>query len=109
MIRPRLALAVLALAALGLANGAEASAADAFGLLLAQSGTINELRGPGLYLNLFKFVPVLLIFLLWVPLAVLVLGISAMVEVNAILLGVFAIGTILSLGLAIAALRTSGA
>ena len=49
----------------------------------------------------------LLIFLLWLPLAVLVLGISAMVEVNAILLGAFAIGTVLSFGLAIAALRTS--
>src|SRR5690606_28497624 len=35
-------------------------------LLLAQSGAINALRGPGLYLNLFKFVPVLLIYLAWV-------------------------------------------
>jgi hypothetical protein len=48
-----------------------------------------------------------LIFLLWVPMAVLVLGISALVEVNAILLGVFAIGTLFSIGLALAALRTS--
>lgn len=47
-----------------------------------------------------------LIFLLWLPLAILVLGISAMVEVNLILLGVFAVGTVLSLGLAIAALKT---
>jgi hypothetical protein len=47
-----------------------------------------------------------LVFLLWLPLAVLVLGISVLVEVNAILLTVFAVGTLLSLGLAVAALRT---
>jgi hypothetical protein len=48
-----------------------------------------------------------LIFLLWLPLAILVLGISALVEVNLILLGVFAVGTIFSLGLGIAALKAS--
>lgn len=48
-----------------------------------------------------------LIFLLWLPLAILVLGISALVEVNLILLGVFAVGTIFSLGLGIAALKVS--
>ncbi len=68
MIRPRLALAVFALTVLGVATGAEA--ADTFGLglgaLFAQSADILELRGPGLYLNLFKFIPVLLVYLLWV-------------------------------------------
>ena len=48
-----------------------------------------------------------LVFLLWLPLAILVAGISIMVEVNVILLAAFAIGTILSIGLAIAAWRTS--
>jgi hypothetical protein len=46
-----------------------------------------------------------LIFLLWLPLAVLVLGISALVEVNFILLGVLFVGTVLSLGLGLAALK----
>ena len=48
-----------------------------------------------------------LIFLLWLPLAILVAGISAMVEVNYILLGVFFVGTVFSLGLIIAALKAS--
>ncbi|CAN5897269.1 hypothetical protein BH23PLA1_BH23PLA1_23540 [soil metagenome] len=64
MIRPRLALAVFGMTLLGNATGAEA--ADTLGILFAQSEAILDLRGPGLYLNLFKFVPVLLIFLLWV-------------------------------------------
>lgn len=64
MIRPRLVLAMIALALVGLVNGAEA--AELPGLLLAQSAAINTLRGPGLYLNLFKFVPVVLIYLAWV-------------------------------------------
>ncbi len=33
--------------------------------LLAQSAAMSSLRGPGFYLNLFKFVPVLLLYLLW--------------------------------------------
>jgi hypothetical protein len=61
MIRPRLALATFLLATLGLAAGADA--ADLAGILLAQSPTVP--RGPGLYLNLFKFVPVVVIYLLW--------------------------------------------
>ncbi len=61
MIRPRLALATFLLAILGLAAGADA--ADLAGVLLAQSPTVP--RGPGLYLNLFKLVPVLAIYLLW--------------------------------------------
>ncbi|MHC5541021.1 GspE/PulE family protein, partial [Singulisphaera rosea] len=43
---------------------AGAEAAELAGVLLAQSSAIQ--RGPGLYLNLFKFVPVLLLYLLWV-------------------------------------------
>jgi hypothetical protein len=49
----------------------------------------------------------MLIFLLWLPLAILVAGISAMVEVNVILLVAFFIGTTLSAGIAFAALRMS--
>jgi hypothetical protein len=46
-----------------------------------------------------------LVFFLWLPLAILVAGISAMVEVNVVLLAAFAIGTVLSIGLAVVALR----
>ncbi|WP_435021923.1 GspE/PulE family protein [Tundrisphaera sp. TA3] len=64
MTRPRhaLALATFALLILGVADAANAAS---FGdlLLLAQSPTMA--RGPGMYLNLFKFVPVLCIYLLW--------------------------------------------
>ena len=62
MTRPRLALATFAFCLLGLADGADA--AEPIGFLLAQSASM--VRGPGLYLNLFKLVPVLLIYLLWV-------------------------------------------
>jgi type II secretory ATPase GspE/PulE/Tfp pilus assembly ATPase PilB-like protein len=61
MSRPRLALATFAL--LTLAASAGADAAELPGLLLAQSAAI--VRGPGFYLNLYKFVPVLVVFLLW--------------------------------------------
>jgi type II secretory ATPase GspE/PulE/Tfp pilus assembly ATPase PilB-like protein len=62
MIRPRLVvLATFAFLTLGAAAGADA--ADFAGGLLAQSSSV--VRGPGLYLNLFKFVPVVLIYLLW--------------------------------------------
>ncbi len=65
MTRPRLALsATLSLGLVALA-AAPASAADALALL-AQSPLMNSQRGPGFYLNLFKFVPVVLIYLLWV-------------------------------------------
>ena len=60
MFRSRLTLAGLALIALGAV--APASAAD-FGMLVAQSAIMP--RGPGFYLNLFKFVPVVLLYLLW--------------------------------------------
>jgi type II secretory ATPase GspE/PulE/Tfp pilus assembly ATPase PilB-like protein len=61
MIRPRLILASFAVLTLGAAVGA--NAAELPGVLLAQSAAL--VRGPGLYLNLFKFVPVIVIFLLW--------------------------------------------
>jgi len=61
MIRPRLVLATFAFITLGLAVGADA--AEVADLLLAQSAAIQ--RGPGLYLNLFKFIPVVLIYLMW--------------------------------------------
>src|SRR3954467_3321569 len=61
MIRPRLVLATSAVLTLGAAAGADA--AEFAGVLLAQAPGIQ--RGPGLYLNLFKFLPVLAIFLLW--------------------------------------------
>jgi len=54
---------IIALLTLGAASAAEAG--ELGGLLLAQSSAITDLRGPGFYLNLFKFVPVLLLFLLW--------------------------------------------
>ncbi|MDX2035438.1 MAG: GspE/PulE family protein [Isosphaeraceae bacterium] len=65
MIRPRLALATFVLCLLGLADGADA--AETFDLLFAQSASM--VRGPGLYVNLFKFVPVVLIYLMWVKTA----------------------------------------
>ena len=64
MIRPRLVLAMFALAVLGVAAGAEAAELPA--PCSRSPAAINGLRGPGLYLNLFKFVPVVLIYLAWV-------------------------------------------
>ncbi len=62
MIRPRLALvATFALACFGLTAGADA--ATLLDSLLAQAAVMP--RGPGLYLNLFKFLPVLGTYLLW--------------------------------------------
>jgi general secretion pathway protein E len=61
MIRPRVVLALSAL--LILAASAGADAAEIGGLLFAQSASI--VRGPGLYLNLFKFAPVLALYLMW--------------------------------------------
>ncbi|HEU5118585.1 MAG TPA: type II/IV secretion system protein, partial [Isosphaeraceae bacterium] len=61
MQRPRLVWAFGVLALLGLTAGAEA--AEPLGLLLAQSASL--VRGPGMYLNLLKFVPVLIIYLMW--------------------------------------------
>jgi general secretion pathway protein E len=69
MTRPRLVLATLLFGLLGLAAGADA--AEPFLTLLAQSPAMNNGyaqggRGPGFYLNLFKFLPVLAIYLMWV-------------------------------------------
>lgn len=62
MIRPRLALvATFALACFGLASGA--SAASLLDAILGQAAV--QPRGPGLYLNLLKFIPVLCVYLLW--------------------------------------------
>jgi general secretion pathway protein E len=67
MIRPRSALAApatFALLTLGVASGAFA---DGLGnlALIAQSSDLGGMRGYGFYLNLFKFVPVVLIYLMW--------------------------------------------
>ena len=65
MIRPRLcsrlALAGFALLFLGVTAGADAATLGDG--LFAQSASL--IRGPGMYLNLFKFVPVVLLYLLW--------------------------------------------
>jgi type II secretory ATPase GspE/PulE/Tfp pilus assembly ATPase PilB-like protein len=61
MTRPRLVLATFALVTLGAAAGADA--AEFANVLLAQSPGIQ--RGPGLYLNLFKFIPVVALYLMW--------------------------------------------
>ncbi|MDG3005309.1 GspE/PulE family protein [Paludisphaera mucosa] len=67
MIRPSLVLATFLIGTLGVATGADA--AEAFTGLLAQAAAAETVvavpRGPGFYLNLYKFVPVVLIYLLW--------------------------------------------
>ncbi len=59
--RPAAIAATSALMLLGVA--AVADGAEPFGLLLAQSATVP--RGPGFYLNIFKFLPVVMVYLLW--------------------------------------------
>ncbi len=61
MIRPFLVLATFLIVTLGVVAGAEA--ADLLSPLLAQSPGVA--RGPGFYLNLYKFIPVVVIYLLW--------------------------------------------
>src|ERR1700678_3602948 len=61
MIRPFLALFTFLVLTLGAAAGSYA--AEPFSPLLAKIQHMT--RGPVLYLNLFKFVPVVLIYLLW--------------------------------------------
>jgi len=63
MIRPRLALATFASLALGAAGGVSAAELEPLGLLFAQAATVP--RGPGFYLNFFKFVPIVLLYFLW--------------------------------------------
>jgi general secretion pathway protein E len=67
--RPRLVLATLLLGLLAAAAGADA--AEPVSALFAQSPAMNQDysqggRGPGFYLDLLKFFPVLLIYFLWV-------------------------------------------
>jgi type II secretory ATPase GspE/PulE/Tfp pilus assembly ATPase PilB-like protein len=61
MIRPFLVLAIFFGAILGAAAGG--IAAEVFTPIFAQAPSIS--RGPGFYLNLFKFAPVLVVYLLW--------------------------------------------
>jgi general secretion pathway protein E len=61
MIRPLLVLATVILAILGAVAGADA--AELLVPVLAQAPSIS--RGPGFYLNLYKFIPVVVIYLLW--------------------------------------------
>jgi type II secretory ATPase GspE/PulE/Tfp pilus assembly ATPase PilB-like protein len=63
MTRPSLVLWTFLFAILGLAAASEA--AEAVPLILAQLPNFSG-RGPGMYLNLLKFIPVLAIYLLWV-------------------------------------------
>ena len=60
MIRPRLALATLARCA-----SAPPTGADADGPLGSWPQSAAVPRGPGFYLNIFKFLPVVLVYLLW--------------------------------------------
>jgi type II secretory ATPase GspE/PulE/Tfp pilus assembly ATPase PilB-like protein len=57
--------ATFLLGTLGVASGADA--ADLFSPLLAQAESAVAIvpRGPGFYLNLFKFIPVVVVYLLW--------------------------------------------
>ncbi len=61
MIRPLLALVTILIALH--AGAALATAGELLSPVLAQSPSI--VRGPGFYLNLYKFIPVLLVYLLW--------------------------------------------
>jgi general secretion pathway protein E len=59
----RLSLALLTFFVLTLGAAAGSDAAELIPFVFAQSPTIQ--RGPGFYLNLFKFLPVLGVYLLW--------------------------------------------
>src|SRR4051794_29642784 len=61
MIRPSLVLATFLVLVLGGAAGADA--AEFLSPILAQAPNLS--RGPGFYLNLYKFIPVVVIYLLW--------------------------------------------
>ncbi|MGO9598245.1 MAG: GspE/PulE family protein [Isosphaeraceae bacterium] len=62
MIRPFLVLATVLVVLL--AGGSLATADELLSPVLAQSPGVT--RGPGFYLNLYKFVPVLVVYLLWI-------------------------------------------
>jgi type II secretory ATPase GspE/PulE/Tfp pilus assembly ATPase PilB-like protein len=64
MFRPTRVVLLLAFLAGLLGFAATADAAGTLTGLFAQSATVP--RGPGFYVNLFKFAPVVLIYLLWV-------------------------------------------
>ena len=64
MFRPTRVVLSLAFLAGLLGLGATAEAASAFSAVLGQSATVP--RGPGFYVDLFKFLPVVAIYLLWV-------------------------------------------
>jgi len=59
----RLSLAFLTFLVLTLGAAAGSDAAELIPFILAQAPSIQ--RGPGFYLNLFKFLPVLGVYLLW--------------------------------------------
>ncbi len=63
MIRPSLVLVSFLALTFGVA--AASDAAEFLPIVWAQSTAIGPLRGPGMYLNLFKFIPVVLIYLMW--------------------------------------------
>jgi type II secretory ATPase GspE/PulE/Tfp pilus assembly ATPase PilB-like protein len=61
MVRPFLVLAMIITVVLGASAGTDA--AEFLAPILAQAPTVS--RGPGFYINLFKFIPVLIVYLLW--------------------------------------------
>ncbi|HWE37380.1 MAG TPA: GspE/PulE family protein [Isosphaeraceae bacterium] len=61
--RPRPALLAAAALVLALGHAGAAAAAEPIGLLLAQ--TADTTRGAGNYINWFKFVPIIFIYLIW--------------------------------------------
>ena len=61
MFRPFLALLTFLVLFVGVAAASEA--AELVPGILAQMP--NMRRGPGMYLNLFKFIPVMIVYLLW--------------------------------------------
>jgi type II secretory ATPase GspE/PulE/Tfp pilus assembly ATPase PilB-like protein len=63
MLRPFLVLFLLLVATLGVAAGVQAGESELVPVVLAQ--VPNMTRGPGFYLNLFKFIPVIVVYLLW--------------------------------------------
>jgi type II secretory ATPase GspE/PulE/Tfp pilus assembly ATPase PilB-like protein len=63
MIRPLLVLAAFLVVTLGVVAGTDA--AESLARVIAQAPNTSNARDPGFYLNLFKFIPVLVIYLLW--------------------------------------------
>jgi type II secretory ATPase GspE/PulE/Tfp pilus assembly ATPase PilB-like protein len=63
MIRPLLVLATFLVVTLAVVAGIDA--AESLPRVIAQAPNVSNARDPGFYLNLFKFIPVLVIYLLW--------------------------------------------